>query len=69
MYSISKAISLNYGNEIIAMLCNVSCSQKTYRFWDEDEHENKSEFLNAKKLSERAWAGVILVGMVVALLR
>ena len=42
MYSISKAISLNYGNEIIAMLCNVPCSQ------DEDEHENESEFLNAK---------------------
>ena len=48
MYSISKAISLNYGNEIIAMLYNVPCSQKTYRFWDEDEHENESEFLNAK---------------------
>ena len=48
MCSISKAISLNYGKEIIAMLWNVACSKKTFRFWDEEERENESEFPNAK---------------------
>ena len=30
------------------MLWDVACSKKTFRFWDEEERENESEFPNAK---------------------